>query len=183
MDALAAIEEIRFLTENILPTLTPTQGVLLMHLYVRTSLAGQQQCEQSFSDWMRATGLSQQAIVKAFDRLEELRLVEITRSGKRHIPLKYRLTLGNFISPAARRSEITAHQSVTMPQKQFVTRSMLTGDDQRIYDSIVDSLGTAEQDYLRREAQDKWGFGATEIGYEDMVIRRYFGPDRLERYL
>lgn len=168
--------------------------MLLIYLYSHTALVGKTYCEHSLSDWARISGLSQQAIANAFNRLEKMRLVEIVRPGKRHIPLKYRLTLGNFMPQNARRGNARhALQSAThpgrtdetrpaLPEKRFLTRSMLNAGDQAIFDSIAASLSQAESGGIMREARETWGQDATGIGYEDILIRRYFGPDRLEKY-
>lgn len=173
------------LLEHGLAHLPAAQQVVYLRCFL---LAGMQPgtCQVTQDRLVRMTGLSRGTVLAALRELTRKQLVEVIERGRKK-PTTIRVNLPEGIAPQPSRP---ATDSPGREWKPIV--DLLSPEDRRHLDRILDSLSEAERSEMYREAvrllarEDPGGIRDPDRirkAMEEVVLLRRFGPARLARYL
>ena len=174
------------LTDRIMPSLQPSEQLVLLQIFSRTVGVGEDNCRLSHAILAELTGFGLRTIQNALKSLIDKGLITVVSPGKANTPSVYRFEFPverQKLTRYQRDPEYILGESKLGGVKTTGIVARLDARDKEMLDIIMAELSPEEFSDYRRKAKEVLKPGESlDTKIQELVLLNKFGSERLKKY-
>lgn len=175
------------LTDRVLPALgSASEMIVFLHLFSHTIAVGETECRQSYSMLASLTKLNTRTVQKSIRALIAAGLITVVEPGSAKRPAIYRVHFPHEMTRITRIQRDPEFILQEAGEKDYVVTgllSVLEPFDRERLKAQIEALTAEQEAEFRRRAQEMLLPGENiEDKFQELVLLKKFGPDRIRKY-